>query len=86
MGVEYIAYFILAIFLLFVIVKIFSWPLKVLLSLIGNAILGTVLLFILNVIGGAFNFYIGINIWTALIAGFFGIPGVIFLIIFKLFL
>ncbi|MDU4598813.1 MAG: pro-sigmaK processing inhibitor BofA family protein, partial [Clostridium sporogenes] len=45
-----------------------------------------VLLFILNVIGGAFNFYIGINIWTALIAGFFGIPGVIFLIIFKLFL
>ncbi|MCS4479882.1 pro-sigmaK processing inhibitor BofA family protein [Clostridium botulinum] len=59
---------------------------KILLSLIGNAILGTVLLFILNVIGGAFNFYIGINIWTALIAGFFGIPGVIFLIIFKLFL
>ncbi|NFQ32348.1 pro-sigmaK processing inhibitor BofA [Clostridium botulinum] len=86
MGIEYIAYFILAIFLLFVVVKIFSWPLKILLGLIGNAILGTVLLFILNVIGGAFNFYIGINIWTALIAGFFGIPGVIFLIIFKLFL
>ncbi|WP_251862132.1 pro-sigmaK processing inhibitor BofA family protein [Clostridium sp. Marseille-Q2269] len=86
MGVEYIAYFILAIFLLFIVVKIFSWPLKILLSLIGNAVLGTLLLFFLNIVGGFFNFSIGINIWTALIAGFFGIPGVIFLIIFKLFL
>lgn len=79
-------YFLVAIFLLVLMVKLFSWPLKILFSLIGNAVLGIVLLFIVNFIGSSFNFYIGINLWTSLVAGFFGIPGVIFLIIFKLFL
>lgn len=44
------------------------------------------LLVIVNLIGSYLGFSIGINAVTALIAGFLGIPGVIFLIIFKLFL
>ena len=55
-------------------------------KLIVNGILGAVLLLIFNFFGQAFGLYIGINATTALIAGFFGIPGVIFLVIFKLFL
>ncbi|GLC30539.1 pro-sigmaK processing inhibitor BofA family protein [Clostridium omnivorum] len=83
---EYMAYFLVAIVLLFIIVKLFSWPIKILVKLIINGVLGAVLLFLVNLVGSYFNFAIGINWATALIAGFFGIPGVIFLIIFKLFL
>lgn len=83
---EYIGYFLLAILGLIVISKIFMWPLKILIKLIANAILGVVILLLVNFIGSYFNFYIGINAITALIAGFLGVPGVIFLIIFKLFL
>lgn len=81
-----ILYFIVAIFFIFIVVKLFAWPLKILLKLLINAVLGVILLFLVNLIGAYFNFRIGINIFTALIAGFFGVPGVIFLIIFKLFL
>lgn len=83
---DYIAYFIGGIILLFIMVKLLAWPLKILFKLIINAVLGAILLLIVNFIGGYFGLSIGINAWTALIAGFFGIPGVIFLIIFKLFL
>ncbi|MEA4827476.1 MAG: pro-sigmaK processing inhibitor BofA family protein [Clostridium sp.] len=83
---DYIAYFIGGIVLLFIMVKLLAWPLKILFKLVVNAVLGAILLLIVNFIGGYFGLSIGINPWTALIAGFFGIPGVIFLIIFKLFL
>lgn len=83
---EYIAYFIGAIILLFLVVKLLAWPLKILIKLIINGVLGAFLLVVFNVFGSYFGFNIGINIWTALISGFFGIPGVIFLIIFKVLL
>lgn len=83
---EYMGYFLIAIICLFLVVKIFSWPVKILFKLLANAVLGVILLLIVNFIGGYLNFYIGINWVTALIAGFFGVPGVIFLIIFKVLL
>lgn len=86
MEFEYIGYFLVAILGLYILVKVFAWPLKLLFKLIINAVLGVILLIIVNFIGQYFNFYIGINAITALIAGFLGVPGVIFLIIFKLFL
>ena len=48
-------------------------------------IVGIVLLYITNFIGTYFSFSLPINPITALIAGFLGIPGIIFLIIFNLF-
>ncbi|AJA46177.1 sigma-K factor processing regulatory protein BofA [Clostridium pasteurianum DSM 525 = ATCC 6013] len=80
---EYVGYFLISIIALFIVVKLLAWPLKILLKLIINGVLGTILLFIVNLVGSSFGFTIGINIVTALIAGFFGIPGVIFLLIFK---
>lgn len=80
---EYIGYFLIAIIGLFVVVRLLAWPLKILIKLIINAVLGTLLLFLVNLVGAHFGFVIGINFITALIAGFFGIPGVIFLLIFK---
>lgn len=86
MQFEYIGYFLISILGLYILIKIFSWPIKMLFKLIINTVLGIMLLILVNFIGHYFNFSIGINAITALIAGTLGIPGVIFLIIFKLFL
>ncbi|SKA90824.1 inhibitor of the pro-sigma K processing machinery [Clostridium sp. USBA 49] len=83
---EYMGYFIIAVIAIFLIIKIFSWPIKLFFKLLANTILGVIMLFAVNFIGAYFKFYIGINLVTALIAGLLGVPGVIFLIIFKLFL
>ncbi len=79
-------YFIIAMVALVIIVKIFSWPMKILMKLIINGVLGVILLWLVNFFGQGFGITIGINAATALIAGFFGVPGVIFLIVFKLFI
>jgi len=76
---ENIIFFVIAIVAIFVIGKIFSWPLKVLLNLIINGIAGGILLWLINLVGGNFGLVIPINIVTALIAGILGIPGVLFL-------
>ncbi|KGM95196.1 sigma-K factor processing regulatory protein BOFA [Clostridium novyi A str. 4552] len=83
---EYIGSFMIGIILLYLIVKLLAWPIKILYKLIINGVLGAILLFVVNLIGSHIGITIGINAWSALIAGFFGIPGVIFLIIFKMFL
>jgi inhibitor of the pro-sigma K processing machinery len=77
-------YFVIAVLSLLIIGKVLAWPLKMLLKLVLNAIAGGILLFLINFVGGPFGINIAINAVTALIAGFLGIPGVIFLIIFKL--
>lgn len=69
---------------LFIIGKIFFLPLKSILKLIGNSILGGVLIYIVNIIGSSFNFHIGLNVGTSIFAGILGVPGVVFLIVLKL--
>ncbi|GAA0182609.1 pro-sigmaK processing inhibitor BofA family protein [Clostridium sediminicola] len=80
---QYFVFFIVGLVLLFLIAKIIALPFKILWKLIVNAILGGVFLVVFNILGGFFNITLAINIWTALIAGFFGIPGIIFLLVFK---
>ncbi|WP_343009730.1 pro-sigmaK processing inhibitor BofA family protein [Clostridium celatum] len=82
MSIEMMIYAVIGLALLYLVIKLLKWPIKLLI----NGIVGVVLLYITNYIGLYFNFYITINPITAIIAGFLGIPGVIFLIIFKLFL
>lgn len=43
-------------------------------KLIGNSILGGILIFIVNTIGNFYNFHIGLNIGTAIMTGILGIP------------
>lgn len=78
-----IFWFIIAILIVFVVAKIFAWPLKVLINLIINGVMGAVLLYLINFVGGNFGLVIPINAVTALIAGILGIPGVLFLIILN---
>lgn len=75
-------YFLIAIAGMVILVKLFSWPLKVLGKLILNGVFGVLLLLLVNFLGNYVGISIAINAVTALISGFLGVPGVIFLIIF----
>lgn len=66
--------YLACIFFLLIIGRIFILPLKSIVKLIGNSILGGILIFIVNLIGTMFNFHIGLNIGTAIITGILGIP------------
>ena len=68
--------------LLFLIIKLLKWPLKILI----NGILGIILLYIANIVGSYIGFVLPINAISALIAGFLGIPGIIFLVLFQFFI
>lgn len=72
--------------ILWVLCKILSFPVKVIGKLIVNALLGAVVLFVFNLIGGFFNLSISINALNAIITGILGVPGVILLLIFQLIL
>ena len=51
-----------------------------------NCAIGALLVFLVNTFGGAIGISIPFNIITALIAGVFGVPGVIFLVILGFFI
>ena len=78
--------FIACLFFLFMIGKIFIVPLKTILKLIFNSIIGGVIIFIINLIGGFFNFHIGLNIITSIFVGILGIPGAVVVVFIKLLL
>jgi len=86
---QYLIYGLIGIIVLFLVVKLLKWPIKIII----NGIVGVILLYIANfiianlsLVGINVNFSLAINPITALIAGFFGVPGVIVLIIIGLFL
>lgn len=67
--------------LLLVIVQLLSMPFK----LVWNGICGAILLWLVNLLGSFVGFGLKITIFKALVAGFFGIPGAIAVILFELF-
>jgi len=86
---QYLIYGLIGIIILFAVIKLLKWPIRI----IMNGIIGVVILYAVNfiiknlgLVGINVNFSLAINPITALIAGFFGVPGVIVLIIIGLFL
>ena len=80
-SLDMIVYALVGLALLFLIMKLLKWPLKILI----NGILGIILLYISNIVGSYIGFVLPINAISALVAGFLGIPGIIFLILFQFF-
>ncbi len=70
--------FVGAMIVLYIILKIISIPVKIIVKLLVNAFLGGVILFLINLTG---IIALDINWLTSLIVGFLGIPGVIIVII-----
>ena len=80
-SLDMLVYALIGLALLFLIIKLLKWPLKILI----NGILGIILLYISNIVGSYIGFVLPINAISALVAGFLGIPGIIFLILFQFF-
>ncbi len=77
--------FIACIAILIIFGKYFSFPLKKIIKLVGNSILGAVIIFLINLVGTSFNFHIGFSIINSIIVGILGIPGAILLVLLKIF-
>lgn len=75
--------FAFGLLILYLLARVLYFPIKLLLKLIGNAIIGGIVLYIFNFIGGFWGLNIGINIVTALVVGILGIPGVILLLVLQ---
>ncbi len=66
--------------ILFILGKLLLKPLTWVLKLICNALIGALLLIVVNLIGDPMGFAVVINPVTALIAGILGVPGALLLI------
>lgn len=73
--------FLACICFLFIIGKIFIIPIKWIIKLIFNSILGALIIWAINLMGGIWGFHIGLNFFTAIMVGILGIPGAICLIV-----
>jgi len=71
--------YIIGILVLFIILKILALPMKIIVKFLINAVVGVVVLYVLNLLGVGLI----INWITALIVGFLGIPGVIIVAILQ---
>ena len=86
MDINNLIIFLGCIIIIFLVGKFFVVPLKIMLKILGNSVLGTLIIFLVNSIGELYEFHIGLNVITTLVVGILGIPGAILLIILKLFL
>lgn len=72
-----------AVILIFLVGKIFVWPLKLILKLAVSSLIGGLLILIVNLLAGIWGLVlIPLNIMTAFIVGVLGLPGAILLLIF----
>lgn len=69
---------------LFIFGRVFIMPIKKILKLLINSVLGGVVIFFINLIGSYFGFHIGLNVFTSILVGLLGIPGAIVLVVVKL--
>jgi len=76
--------YIAGIIVVFLLGRALLVPVKLLLKLIYNALVGGVILLAINYFGAMVGFHISLNIATALIVGILGIPGILLLIILKI--
>lgn len=86
MGVSTLIAFLGGLILLYIIGLILVIPLRIIAKLIINGLIGGLVLFLFNLVGGFFSFTLAINPLNSLIAGFLGVPGVVLLIVLKLIL
>ncbi len=73
----------LGLILLYILGWLLLVPIKLVIRLIWNGVIGGILLLLVNLLGGMWNIGIVINPITALIAGLLGVPGVILLLLLQ---
>ena len=73
----------IGVLLLWLIIKLFSTPIKWAFKLLLNALLGFVMLFIFNFLGGFIGLSLSVGWISAIVAGVLGIPGIILLLLIE---
>ncbi|NLM74508.1 MAG: pro-sigmaK processing inhibitor BofA [Clostridiaceae bacterium] len=74
---------IVGVLIILLLGKTLLLPLKVVVRLVINAIIGGIAILVINIIGSPFGFTIPLNPVSALIAGILGLPGIILVVILK---
>ncbi len=69
--------------ILFIVLKLLALPMKLIIKLVINGLVGGLIIFVVNLIGANFGFMIDLNWITALIVGFLGVPGVVIVAILQ---
>lgn len=69
--------------ILFLLLKVLSTPFRIIWKFFLNVLTGVVCLLVFNFFGDFFGFTIAVNIITAFVVGFFGLPGVVLLVVLK---
>ena len=73
------------IILIFLLGKIFLWPLKLILKLVVSSVIGGVLILLINLAAAAFGLLlIPLNLLTAVVVGVLGVPGAVLLLLIFL--
>lgn len=75
--------YIFGIIILLIIAKLLLLPLKLLIKLVINALIGGIGLIIFNFVGGLFGVHIGLNFLTAIVTGILGVPGIILILLLQ---
>lgn len=83
MNLNIVLTFALGIILLFLVARLLFGPLRIVGRLIWNALLGGVLLYLINLVGVKIGLHLPLNPVSALVVGFLGIPGVILLLVLQ---
>lgn len=80
---EYLS-FLVALIILYIVLKIIAAPVKIIIKLMINAFVGGVVLFLINLVGAGFGFALNVTWLTSLIVGIFGVPGVVLVILLQI--
>ena len=80
---ETIAIILIAVIAIFLILKLLTAPIRFAAKMLINALVGFVVLFLLNFAGSIVGLSLGINWFNALVVGIFGAPGVVLLLLLK---
>lgn len=78
-----IIFSLFALFALYVLGKCIGLSVKILSKFIINGVLGALLLILINLFGHFVGINLDISIINSLVAGFFGLPGVVLLLLLE---
>lgn len=83
MNPQHIIWIILVILAVCLIGKLLKAPIKLAFKILLNALSGLIVLMIVNFLGSYIDIGLSINWFNCIIAGIFGIPGVVLLFVFQ---
>jgi inhibitor of the pro-sigma K processing machinery len=82
-GLQTTAIIIIIVIFVLIILAILRKPIKILLKLALNTLIGFLSLFVLNWLGAFIGVSIAVNWINALLVGIFGVPGVALILLLK---